>query len=41
MGHTNCDMIFNHYRELVKPNEAEQYWTLRPATTEKIVALLA
>ena len=37
MGHTDSGMLFNHYRELVKPKEAERYWNIRPATTEKIV----
>ena len=41
MGHTNEGMIFRHYRELVKPNDAERYWETRPATVEKIVPLVA
>jgi integrase len=41
MGHTNEDMIFTNYRQLVKPKEAERYWKIRPATKEKIVPLLA
>ena len=41
MGHTDADMIFNHYRELVKPKDAEQYWSISPATTEKIVSITA
>ncbi len=39
MGHTNSDMIFRHYRELVKPREAERFWSIRPAATDKIVAM--
>jgi integrase len=35
MGHTDSGMIFNHYRELVKPKEAERFWSIRPAATEK------
>ena len=31
MGHTNSGMIFNHYRELVKPKDAERYWNIKPA----------
>jgi integrase len=41
MGHANEDMIFTNYRQLVKPKEAERYWNIRPATTEKIVPLMA
>jgi hypothetical protein len=39
MGHTDSGMLFNHYRALVKPNEAERYWSITPATTEKIVSI--
>ncbi len=40
MGHNNENMIFASYRQLVKPKEAERYWNIRPATTEKIVPLV-
>jgi integrase len=34
------DVIFRHYRELVKPNEAARYWQIKPAATGvKIVAM--
>ena len=35
------DVIFRHYRELVKPKEAARYWQIRPAaaTRNKIVAI--
>lgn len=39
MGHTDSEMIFDHYRELVKPKDAERYWNIRPAQTEKVVPL--
>jgi Phage integrase family. len=39
MGHTNADTLFNHYRELVKPKDAERYWSIAPTTTEKIVSI--
>jgi integrase len=41
MGHTDSGMIFNHYRQLVRPKDAAQYWTLAPLTTDgrKIVAI--
>jgi integrase len=40
MGHTNEDMIFTNYRQLVKPKEAERYWNIEPAATEKVVQLV-
>ena len=41
MGHMNEDMIFNHYRQLVRPKEAERYWSIKPLsqTDQKIVAI--
>ena len=39
MGHTDSGMIFDHYRELVKPKEAERFWDIRPAASEKIVPI--
>jgi len=35
------EMIFNHYRELVTPKDAERYWNIRPAgrRTRKIVSI--
>jgi hypothetical protein len=42
MGHTDSGMIFAHYRELVKPKDADRYWTIRPAAAgRKIVPLVA
>jgi integrase len=34
-------IIFKHYRKLVKPKEAEWYWSIRPTATEKIVPMAA
>jgi len=31
-------MIFKHYRELVKPKDAELYWAIRPVRKRNIVA---
>jgi hypothetical protein len=39
MGYTDSGMIFDHYRELVKPTEAERFWNVRPASTEKILPI--
>ena len=41
LGHHDSRITFAHYRELVKPKEAERYWNFRLATTEKIVPLRA
>lgn len=41
MGHTDSGMLFNHYRQLVRPKDAERYWNIRPTTTAKIVPLVA
>ncbi|MDQ3253838.1 MAG: site-specific integrase, partial [Acidobacteriota bacterium] len=40
MGHTGTDMIFGHYRELVKPKAAEAYWSIKPSQEagNKVVA---
>jgi integrase len=40
MGHTDSGMLFNHYRALVKPKEAESFWNIKPVTTEKVVPLV-
>jgi integrase len=35
MGHTDDHaMLFNHYRALVKPSEAREYWKIKPAVKE-------
>jgi len=43
MGHIDSGVLFNHYRALVKPKEAERYWTIRPLSlaTKKVVAFKA
>ncbi len=41
MGHTDSGIIFNHYRQLVKPKEAERYWNIAPAKADKIVQMSA
>jgi integrase len=37
LGHHDSRITFAHYRELVKPREAERYWNIRPAASEKVV----
>src|SRR4030095_16312948 len=31
MGHTDSGMIFECYRQLVRPKDAERYWNIKPA----------
>jgi integrase len=39
LGHTNPQMLYGTYRELVLPQEAERYWKIAPAEeAEKVVA---
>src|SRR5262249_29254240 len=39
LGHHDSRVTFTHYRELVKPKEADRYWNTRPSPTEKVVPL--
>jgi integrase len=41
LGHTNSNLVFQHYRQLVKPKQAKRYWSLEPTTTERKVIQLA
>lgn len=35
MGHTNSNLVFQHYRQIVKPKQAAQYWKLAPKKSAK------
>src|SRR5262249_23788199 len=35
LGHTSAHLVFNHYRELVRPKQAEYYWKIAPAGSGK------
>lgn len=37
LGHTNSNLVFQHYRQLVKPKQAERYWKIVPAVGKKLV----
>jgi integrase len=39
LGHVNAAITFAHYRELVRPKDAERYWNIKPAAKEKIVQM--
>jgi integrase len=43
LGHTDAGLVFQHYRELVKPKEAERYWQITPSAgvSSKVVSLSA
>lgn len=41
LGHTSPQMLYNTYRELVLPEEAERYWTIVPKETANVVAFSA
>lgn len=32
LGHKNSNLVFQHYRQLVKPKQAERYWKIAPAS---------
>jgi integrase len=42
MGHTDADLIFTNYRELVLPSDAAKFWELVPslAAQKKVVAIV-
>jgi integrase len=31
LGHTSPHLVFKHYRQVVRPKEAERYWQITPA----------
>jgi integrase len=41
LGHTNSNLVFQHYRQLVKPKQAERYWKIVPASAGKKVIQFA
>jgi len=41
LGHTNSALVFQHYRQLVKPRDAERYWKIVPAVAGKKVVQFA
>jgi integrase len=40
MGHTNANLVFQHYRQLVKPREAKCYWSIAPAANGQNITQL-
>jgi integrase len=41
LGHTNSNLVFQHYRQVVKPKQAERYWKIAPAAAGKKVIQFA
>ena len=41
LGHINSNLVFQHYRQLVKPKLAERYWKIVPAAAGKKVVQFA
>jgi integrase len=41
LGHTNSNLVFQHYRQLVKPKQAERYWKIAKAAAGKKVVQFA
>lgn len=41
MGHTTTKLIFSNYREVVRPDEAERYWNIRPQGAANVVPMEA
>ena len=41
LGHTSPQMLYNTYREVVPPEEAERYWKIAPAAETKNVVAFA
>jgi integrase len=41
MGHTTTREIFEAYRELVCPEEAEKYWNIRPKAENNVIPMEA
>ena len=41
LGHHDSRITFAHYRELVRPKEAERYWNIKPEASAKLVPLVA
>jgi integrase len=39
LSHTDQELLHRHYRELVKPEQAEKYWNIGPATQTNWVVL--
>jgi integrase len=41
LGHTNSNLVFQHYRQLVKPKQAERYWKIAPTSGSRQIVAFA
>lgn len=41
LGHTDQELLFRHYRELVTPQDGKRYWNIFPARTAENVVPIA
>ena len=41
LGHMNASIVFQHYRNLVRPEQAERWWKIVPAVQSKTIAVVA
>jgi integrase len=43
LGHTDAGLVFQHYRQIVKPKDAEKFWNLIPTSdvSSKVVSISA
>jgi len=41
LGHTSAHLVFQHYRQLVRPKRAERYWNITPAANSDLVLMRA
>ena len=39
MGHTTTKEIFAHYRQVVRPEEAERYWNIKPSAVTNVLPM--
>src|SRR5262249_33053520 len=39
LGHTSQNLLYRHYRNLVKPSDAARYWTIKPLRSKTVVPL--
>jgi integrase len=41
LGHTNSNLVFQHYRQLVRPKQAERYWKIAFVASSKKIAVFS
>ena len=39
LGHQDSRITFAHYRELVRPKDAERYWNVKPAPVSEVIPM--